>query len=345
MRTAEGLRRPVADCPAPAADPHPEAPAELYFVSSRLPDCSGPILGFGRLRTPTKGFGYLAGSTPTLVAESVWLDRLTRHLASSDGRVLVFVHGYNTTFGEAADRALRVRALSGFGGPVIAFAWPSQGRISRYTWDEENALWTQPYFDQLLLALLREPRVNEIVLVAHSMGNRIALRSLAEVERVERAAAAAKIRNVVLAAPDVDREIFERDYLAMLARADRRTTLYVSRVDRPLRGSWAVHGYGRAGDSGCRFVDIRRARHRRRCFTASQPPPSPPPNLVVVETSLVRGSLLGHSDFVDSGVGGTDLCRTLRGQQQFPERQPAGDPLTNVFFLTRPSPAAPPCPD
>lgn len=345
MRTADGLRLPAAPCAAPAADPQPDAPVDLYFVSTRLPDCSGASITFGRLRARSEGFGYFAGSAPALLAEGIWLDRLRRQLADTDGRVLVYIHGYNTTFNEATDRALRMRELSGFGGPVIAFSWPSQGAVSRYTWDEENALWTQPYFDELLTTLLREPEVREIVLVAHSMGNRVALRSLVEAERNEPGSAAAKIRNVVLAAPDIDRAIFERDYLEMLGRGGRRTTVYVSRVDRPLRASWAVHGYGRTGDSGCRFVDVLRARERRRCFAASLPPPVPPPNVVIVETSLVRGSLLGHSDFVESEIGGTDLCRALRGQLRFPERDPAGDPLTNVFFLRRPPAPSPPCPD
>lgn len=345
VRTAEGLQRQTSPCAVLAADAQPDAPADLYFVSSRLPDCSGANIAFGRLRAPAEGFGYLAGGAPALLAEGIWLERLRRQLAGTDGRVLVYIHGYNTTFNEATGRALRMRELSGFGGLVIAFSWPSQGAVSRYTWDEENALWTQPYFDALLTTLLREPHVSEIVLVAHSMGNRVALRSLVEVDRIEPGSAAAKIRNVILAAPDIDRTIFERDYLAMLGRGGRRTTVYVSRVDRPLRASWALHGYGRAGDSGCHFVDVLRARERRRCFAASLPPPVPPPNVVIVETSLVRGSLLGHSDFVESEIGGTDLCRVLRGQLRYPERDPAGDPLTNVFFLRRPPAPPPPCPD
>lgn len=344
ISTTDGLAQPTALCAPPGADSQPEAAADLYFVTTRLADCGGATIAFGRLRARSPGFGYFAGAGPLLVEREAWLARLRAQLPAQGGPVLLYVHGYNNSFRDAIDRAKRLRDLSAFGGPVIAFSWPSQARVSRYGWDEENALWTQPYFDDLLLALIREPKVSEVVLVAHSMGNRIALRSLFEAERAEPSLAAAEIRKVILASPDVDRAIFERDYLTMLGRGLRRTTIYASRVDRALRASWAVHGYVRVGDSGCRFVDVLRGRHRRRCFSASDPPPVPPPNVVVLETSLVRGSLLGHSDFVENAIVRADLCRVLKGDRQFYEREPAGDPLTNVFFLVRPRTQPPPCP-
>ena len=246
MSTADALRRPTTNCSSPRLDPSPDTPADIYFVTSRLADC-GPPITFGRLRASEVGFGYRAGPSPVLIDRETWLDRLRRTLPA-DGRVLVYIHGYNTSFAAAGDRTASIREL--FGGPVIAFSWPSQAKVSRYTWDEENALWTQPYFDDLIAMLLAEPRVHEIILVAHSMGNRVALRTLMEMERLHPADTALKIRNLILAAPDIDRAIFERDYRDVLVRGHRRTTVYVSRVDRPLRASWTVHGYGRVGNSG-----------------------------------------------------------------------------------------------
>ena len=347
VHSAEDLPRPAVVCTSPDLGAPIGFTAALYFVTSRLADCTGPEPRFGRHRAKGSRFGYFPGppdeAAPVLASQAAWLEGVRAHLAGSDGRVLLYVHGYNTSFDEASERAGRIAARAGFGGPVILFSWPSHGRVGRYTWDEENALWTQPHFDALLGRLLAEALVREVVVVAHSMGNRIALRSIAQLDRAKPELAGPKIRTIVLAAPDVDRAIFERDFLPSIARRGRSTTVYVSRLDRPLRGSWAVHGYVRAGDSGCDFLDVRRGRDRRRCFLSRRPPPAPP-NIEVVETSLVSRSVLGHSDFVDSEAVATDLCRVLNGERVFHEREEAGAPLAHVSFVIV-NEGAPPCPD
>lgn len=321
-------------CPTPSPGSASAGAGSLYFVTSRLPECRGAQMAFGRLRGEPASFGYLAAAqgNPVLVGETLWLERLRGQLANGDGRLLLFIHGYNTTFDQAAERAVEIARGSDFRGPLVLFSWPSQGRMSRYTWDEENALWTQAHFNALLKSLMREDAVRDLVLVAHSMGNRVALRALQELDTETDIG---KIRTVFLAAPDVDRALFARDYLPVLSRAGRSTTIYASRVDRPLRGSWAVHGYPRTGDTGCRFVDTRRGMSRRRCVVRTD-------GIALVETSQVRGSALGHSDLVYSPAVQRDMCRLLRGEAPA-ERHPAvsSEGIPFSFLLAQPGARCP----
>jgi esterase/lipase superfamily enzyme len=344
---APDYREWTAACAQSAEPPVSYADDRIYFVTSRLPHCRDNQTSLSHVRTDRIRYGEVVATassvdarsrvgSPVLVAEEAWRDRLQHDLASADGRVLLYVHGYNVDFRKAARRARRLRQLSGFGGPILLFDWPSQDNGLRYGWDEENALWTQPYFDALLGSLLEESRVSDLVLVAHSMGSRILLRSLVEVDRTRGQVERDKIRTVILASPDVDRQILARDYLAVLNAGDRQSTIYVSRRDRALRLSWGVHGLARAGDSRCRFWNAFPRRRSERCFIGDEasddPRSSIPDGIDVVDTSQVAGSGYRHSDFVDSLVAAADVCHVLQGHDSPPNRERIGT-RANVYSL------------
>ncbi|MDP3507720.1 MAG: alpha/beta fold hydrolase [Candidatus Melainabacteria bacterium] len=88
----------------------------------------------------------------------------------------IIVHGYNTTFAQAAESA----ALLAYNleKPVIVYDWPSKGKAGQYDVDAGNNEWSQEHFDQLV-DQLAEVKASGIRfnLLAHSMGNRLAIRS------------------------------------------------------------------------------------------------------------------------------------------------------------------------
>jgi esterase/lipase superfamily enzyme len=56
------------------------------------------------------------------------------------------------------------------------------------------------------------------------------------------------IQEIILAAPDIDAQVFKRDIAPQLASSGCSTTLYASSNDKALLASRAVHGSPRAGD-------------------------------------------------------------------------------------------------
>ena len=54
-------------------------------------------------------------------------------------QALVFVHGFNQTLADAARRTAQLAYDLAFDGPVVAFSWPSQGRLLDYLKDQRNA--------------------------------------------------------------------------------------------------------------------------------------------------------------------------------------------------------------
>ena len=51
---------------------------------------------------------------------------------------LIFVHGYNVTFEDAARRTAQVAYDIKFGGVATFYSWPSNGQTLTYSWDEES---------------------------------------------------------------------------------------------------------------------------------------------------------------------------------------------------------------
>jgi esterase/lipase superfamily enzyme len=258
-----------------------------------------------------------------LAQEQAWGQRLAADIAKAPGkRVLLFVHGFNNTAADALSRADAIGAATGFDGPVVAFLWPSQQAFAKYTWDEENNRWTQPYLDTLLTELARAS--DNVVLVAHSMGNRIAVEALRNLRRTH-PELVGHVRTVVLASADIDREIFDRDLAGEVVIPGRSVTMYVSRLDRALQGSWTAHGSPRLGDANCTYDFWRGGKTGvKRCY------PAPHKGLEVIDTSEVSKGV-GHADFIETPEGAADLCHVVAGQPNPKGRVPG----EGAFVLAR----------
>ncbi len=131
---------------------------------------------------------------------------------SSSKEVFVIIHGYNTTFARAAKSAASL-AYS-VERPVIVFDWPSRGKLSQYDQDEGNNEWSQEHFDHLLeeLKAVKDRSGIKFNLLAHSMGNRLIIRS-APVLKGQRL-----FEQMYLVDPDFDAETFVH-YLVRYAKS------------------------------------------------------------------------------------------------------------------------------
>lgn len=163
--------------------------------------------------------------------------------------VLVFVHGYNVEFGEAAASAAKLAYRLSFTGPVAFFSWPSKGSPSEYFADEATVEWSTPNVRKFLEIVLESTGAENVYLVAHSMGNRALTRAVIALTAGS-PRLAGKIKEVILAAPDIDKGVFKRDIGPSLVKAGLPVTLYAAADDRALALSQKVHSFPRAGDAG-----------------------------------------------------------------------------------------------
>lgn len=161
-------------------------------------------------------------------------------------QAFVFVHGYNTTFEHALYRTAQLAYDLEFDGVPYLYSWPSKGEESGYLYDRDSADRARTYFLQFLGKIAHETKAKKIHIIAHSMGTRPLLEAL----RTDHGRTARQLRigEVILAAPDIDADVF-RDIAKTITGAAQGMTLYASGNDRALKASKAIAGgKPRAGD-------------------------------------------------------------------------------------------------
>ncbi|VTO17793.1 Alpha/beta hydrolase of uncharacterised function (DUF900) [Brevundimonas vancanneytii] len=156
------------------------------------------------------------------------------------GHLLIFVHGYNVPFDKAVYSLAQLTHDSGIEAAPVLFTWPSLGRVWGYVYDRESANYSRDALETLLVVAARNPEVTEITVLAHSMGSWIAVEALRQ-HAIRSSRVDPKIRNVILAAPDLDVDVFEQQFAALGPERPHFTFL-VSRDDKALRFSRLLAG-------------------------------------------------------------------------------------------------------
>ncbi|MCB1520476.1 MAG: alpha/beta hydrolase [Hyphomicrobiaceae bacterium] len=173
-------------------------------------------------------------------------DQLAKSARFKD-HAFVFVHGYNTSFDFAVYRAAQISYDIKFDGASFVYSWPSGGGIASYTYDRESAAQAEPFFADFLKLVTQKSGAKSISVIAHSMGNQLLLRVLQDMHRQK--PEGVQISQIILAAPDVDRDSFENIAASLKGMPSGGITLYAAANDRALDVSRRFHGgIPRAGD-------------------------------------------------------------------------------------------------
>jgi len=155
-------------------------------------------------------------------------------------RVMVFVHGFNNTFEDSVYRFAQIVHDSGAEVAPVIFTWPSRGSVFDYNYDKESTNYSRDALETVLRKLADDPRVKDVIIMAHSMGSWLTVEALRQMairdKRVD-----PKITDVILASPDLDVDVFNKQFRAM-GKDHPRFTLFTSRDDRALRASRFISG-------------------------------------------------------------------------------------------------------
>ncbi|WP_186767684.1 alpha/beta hydrolase [Blastopirellula retiformator] len=204
--------------------------------------------------------------------------------------VLIFVHGYNVSFEDAARRTAQMAYDLKFTGVPMFYSWPSQADLLGYATDRDNSLWTVSHLKEFLLKVAQNSNADSINLIAHSMGNRAMGAALEEIA-AEMKEETKLFNQVVLAAPDVDAQVFKEDIAPNIVRASNQVTLYASANDLALLASKNVNGYPRAGDVRPEIVIV--------------------PGVDTIDVSAIDTSLIGHAYYGDNDSIISDIFTLL----------------------------------
>jgi esterase/lipase superfamily enzyme len=246
--------------------------------------------------------------------------------------VFVFIHGFNNSFEDAVFRAGEVWHFMGRVGVPITYTWPAgRGGLFGYAYDRESGEFTVTHLKKFLRSLAACPEVERIHLIAHSRGTDVAISALRELHIGYQAQGqltrqALKLENLILAAPDLDEDVFVQRFVAEgLLGAAGRTTIYASRHDRALEAADMIFGSRkRLGALGPRDFSPRVRKALARL-----------PQLQFIECRTT-GYALNH-DYVFANPGAlSDLILVLRDRRApgAENGRPLGQPIEGVWELS-----------
>jgi esterase/lipase superfamily enzyme len=202
-------------------------------------------------------------------------------------RVFVHVHGFNTRFDRAVFRMAQFTHDSAIDAAPVLYSWPSRGQLLDYRRDMDNASYARSDLANLLEIAVDSPSVDEVVILAHSMGSWVAVEAVKQLA-LKRGGTPRKITNLMLASPDLDIGVFRRQVQDM-GDIRPRITLFVSQADKALRVSAVLsRGATRLGS-----VDLEQDVYREQLGDLA--------GVTVLDlTALKSGDRINHSAYSSS---------------------------------------------
>ncbi|NLS08157.1 alpha/beta hydrolase [Rhizobium sp. P32RR-XVIII] len=261
---------------------------------------------------PATDFATLKADEISIEQAKTWLNAAVRK--SPDHSAFVFIHGFNNRFEDSVYRFAQIVHDSGVHSAPILVTWPSRGSLLAYGYDRESTNYTRNALEKLFQYLANDKEIKEVSILAHSMGNWLALEGLRQMA-IRNGGLPPKFKNVMLAAPDVDVDVF-RSEIADMGKQHPRFTLFVSRDDRALAFSRRIWGdIPRLGS-----IDPEQAPYKEE-LEANK--------IAVIDLTKVKaGDSLHHSKFAESPeivqLIGT---RISEGQTLTDSRMGVGDQL------------------
>lgn len=160
---------------------------------------------------------------------------------SKKNDVILFVHGFNNDFRDAALATADIWHFTGRNAVPIFYTWPAaSGGLLSYFKDRESGEFSIFHFKETLRILSAMPEIENIHIVAHSRGTDITTTALRELVIETRAASKnprteLKIENLMLAAPDLDFGVVRQRLIAeKFGPAFGQITVYINQEDNAL---------------------------------------------------------------------------------------------------------------
>jgi esterase/lipase superfamily enzyme len=186
-----------------------------------------------------------------------------RLAAAPRKELLIYVHGVGNTFDDALYTTAELWHFLGREFVPVAYTWPAGhgGLLRGYNYDRESSEFTVFHFKRFLTWLSSLPDVEGIHIIAHSRGSDVVVTSLRELviearARGEHPQDRYKLRNVVLAAPDLNIEVLlQRTTTEAVTWAAERWTTYTSPGDKAISISEYLFDGGRFGRARYTSID------------------------------------------------------------------------------------------
>ncbi|WP_353049674.1 alpha/beta hydrolase [Falsiruegeria litorea] len=168
------------------------------------------------------------------------VNRELRKIPRGQRDILFFVHGYNNTTSDAVLRLAQFVEDSGFQGVPVLFDWASAANLTRYVYDLNSALIARPRLPEIS-AIMNRTNAEGYDIFAHSMGAFLTMEAMKDAVQTGRFNSANRLQTIILAAPDIDMDLFRSQLEQIDTKFDRFFVL-LSEDDSALNISRRISG-------------------------------------------------------------------------------------------------------
>jgi esterase/lipase superfamily enzyme len=231
--------------------------AGAFFSGARAPELGlasvdvmiPPNHVLGRLERPSRlppdPRTEFAVVDPTIFSsDAAFISGINRELVTrpvGERRLLLFVHGYNNTASDAVLRLAQFVEDTDFQGVPVLFTWASAADTLRYVYDLNSALVARVRIKDMA-DILVQTDAESIDIFAHSMGTFLTMEGLVDAQQAGTLGRRVTINHIMLAAPDIDIDLFRAQLNQLDPAIRNRMYLLVSADDSALRLSRRIAG-------------------------------------------------------------------------------------------------------
>ncbi len=160
-----------------------------------------------------------------------------RKLPKEEREIVIYVHGFNTSFPRGIFRIAQLRRDLGLPGVPVHFSWPSAANPLNYAYDRDSLLFARDGLLDLFDSL-SGLGAEQVVVIAHSLGSSLTMETMM---RMGPGKAARTIDGVILVSPDIDLDVF-RSQAQAIGQLPETFAIVVSERDRVLQLSARLTG-------------------------------------------------------------------------------------------------------
>lgn len=200
-------------------------------------------------RTPDLTKDFVAAGETVFPDSRAFTSSLRAELDASGRQreVVVFVHGFNTTYAEGTYRFAQLGHDLGINAALVHFSWPSRGNPLAYVHDQDSVQFSRDGLERLL-GEVKAAGAKRILIIGHSIGSQLVMEALRQMAIGRRDDLLDVISGVVLMSPDIDVDVFN-EQARRIGTLPQPFVVFTSTRDRALRLSARLTGQpGRLGN-------------------------------------------------------------------------------------------------
>ncbi len=239
--------------------------------------------------------------TTKLLSKDSYFADLQQQIAKTKGKkAFIFVHGFNVNFDEAGRRTAQMAYDLNFDGVPVFYSWPSNGQLLKYQSDREMAEQSKIKLEEFLRNFFATSDADQVYLISHSMGGEVLTGALVPIIKND-PNIKTKLKEIILAAPDINTEVFKKDIAPVMTSIKKPITLYVSSGDSALKISKEFNQSDRLGLASTNGVFIYNG-------------------IDTIDMTTIDTSLIGHSYYGEKLPVIQDLKQILNDDKRPPQR-------------------------